>query len=778
MKPIMLRLLLLLVTTSLLAAQETPPPPPAASAPAARPEEQILMPPEPGRFRALFQRFRTEHAALSPDGRHLAYTVREQDTVYVLVVDLAQPEVIKTRVQVVDDRAATLRLGQNQYEDNPGQVRWLRWVTSNRVVVGTNEATMMGSGAVLGFDADGANARKLADPRDLPTELKLGGSFATMRSAPITWGTPTLDEADEADDATVGEESAALGFNLPVHDDNMVNSPIDPAAVQPHTLQILDLDARRPGAVTVVSVGEPRGNGTHWVDFYSLEAGRGKLTALTETLVQDNEAALLDRQGHVRLTLPDTTRQSFPFRYSYLGARGRNRAKPLDGVPGAAGFGVSPGSFFGERSIPLGFAEDPDLLYYASNLGRDTYGIYSLNLATGRRDALAMENPLYDLIGPPTSAFPGAAALIYDRYSHQLAGARFQATQRTVAWLRPDLQAVQAELEQAMPARSVEVLEWDEAGRRFLVAAEGPADPGAYYLYDRESRKLTEFARRAPWVDANQTYRTLPFAFTLADGTRLDGFVTIPRQPRIKPIPMVLLCPETPWARADPGYNREVHALAGMGFVVAQLSGRGAWGNGRQQREAITTGYDLVQVRDVISAVDALVRRFLINPRRVALLGRGHGGFIALRSVQERPDLFRCAIALEPPIDLAKWLKDSRWTEEGEVFRLLTQAWLGDEARLKAAPLVRHPETITKPVQILSHPGGDGEPRRLPYLAARRFAANVRAHGTTVEFEDLQTDYVQGLPGARAGVFDHIEEFLNLHIYDFNVKLHDLKIIK
>jgi alpha-beta hydrolase superfamily lysophospholipase len=159
-------------------------------------------------------------------------------------------------------------------------------------------------------------------------------------------------------------------------------------------------------------------------------------------------------------------------------------------------------------------------------------------------------------------------------------------------------------------------------------------------------------------------------------------------------------------------------------------------------------------------------------------MGRGHGGFIALRSLQDRPDLFRCAIALEPPIDLANWLADAKWTDRGALLPQLTRAWLGDEARLKAAPLVSAPEKITKPVQILSHPGRDGAPRLLPYLAARRFAAKVRAHGTTVAFEDLQTDYVQGLPWARAEVFDSIEEFLNLHIYDFNVKLHDFKVIR
>jgi pimeloyl-ACP methyl ester carboxylesterase len=770
--------LLCLATVALLAAQETPAPP-APSAPV----EQVLRPPEPGRFKALFQRFRTENAALSPDGRHLAYSVLEEDTVYVVVVDLDRPDIIKTRVKVVDDRAATLQRAANQREDNPGRILWLRWVTSNRVVVGTNEVSLRGTGAVLAFDADGGNARKLADPGDLLPNPTLGKEFSTTRQPQFLLPTPDQKKtglANEENPDTADEELASFDLALPAADEGTAppGETPDPGELQPRSLQIFDLDAQRPGAVSLVSVGPPRGNGTHWLEFHSLDTRTGKLTDLANAQVTDSEAVLLDRQGRQRLTLPNTTRYDFPFRYAYLGPKGGSRAKPLDEAFKLTGFSLSPGNYFGERALPLGFDEDPNLLYYAANLGRDTYGIYSLNLTTGQRGALTMEHPVYDLIGPPESAFPGSETLVFDRYTHQLAGVRFQTARRTASWLRPEWQAVQTELERALPGRTVDLLEWDEAGRRFLLSTENPADPGAFHVYDRAGGKLTEVVRRAPWIDANHTYQTIPFGFTLADGVRVSGFVAVPTQPRMKPIPMIILCPDTPWTRVEPGYDRDVHALAGMGFVVVQLNGRGAWGGGRRQREAITAGYDRVQVEDLVATVGALSARFLVNPKRVALLGRGHGGFIALRAVQEHPDKFRCAVTLEPPVDIAEWLASLRWTDEEVVLPHLTRAWLGDAARLQAAPLVSAPEKLTKPILMLSYPGPDGTARRPFYLAARGFAASVRSHGTVVEFTDLHTDYVQGLPGARAEVFDRIEEFLNLHIYDFSVKLREMQIIK
>ncbi len=781
----MFRPLLLLAFALPLAAQENVSPAAASVAPAA-PAEQILLPPEPGRFAELFRRFRTEHAALAPDGRHLAYSVREGEDLFVVIIDLDQPTSIKARVKVVDDNAATPMMALNQREKTPGRILWLRWVTPNRVVVETNTVHTRTtgaagnwaswSGAILGFDANGANARQLASPEDLMEFTQDSGSnpFNTARPHGITpmTGVTTPDQSPET--AALEDES---GLALPENEEEETPAaPGDTAALQPRSLRIFDFDPKNAGAVTLVSQGAPRGNGNRWLGLYSLNTHTAKLTSLTDDLVRVNQDTLLDRQGRARITVPNTLLSKFPLRYDYQGPEGKNRGKPLDETVGFSGFSISPDNYFRERAIPLGFDEDPSVLYYASNLGRDTYGLYSLNLATKQRGSLTLENPAFDLIGAPEAGFTAQDTLVFDRFTHKLAGVRFQANYRTAAWLRPEWQAVQAELEKTLPGRSVELIDWDENARRFLVTTEGPADPGAFYVYERDTKKLMEFVRRAPWVDANHAHTTIPFGFALQDGTRLTGFITAPSQPRMKPIPMIVLCPEEPWARVTPAFQRDVHALAGMGFAVVQFNGRGAWGLGRKQREALIAGYDLVQIEDLATVVTAISQRFQVNPKRVALMGRGHGGFIALRAVQAFPELFRCAVALEPPVDVGDWLAQQRWNDD-DVQPQLTRSWLGDEARLKAAPLTREPEKITKPILVLSYPGPDGAPRRPLYLAARRFAGAVAGHGVTAEFTDLHQDYVQGLPAARAEVFDRIEAFLNEHIYDYKVKMGDLQIL-
>lgn len=776
-------LLLCLAGITLLAAQE--PAAPAASAPAL----PAPRPHEPGRFKALFQPFRTNLAALSPDGRHLAYTVREGEILSVVIVDIDHPEVMKARVQVMDDDAASPMLDIDQKEKTPGRINWMRWVSPTRLVLETNhlfarttgpDAVWQGwKGAVFAFDADGTNAKLLARPSDLlefADDASGEGAFNPRRTSTRGFEARVMSPDRPIGQPGTGGANADAGPALPAAGDTDT-PPGNPWSGQPRSLRIFDLDPQRPGAVTLIATGGARTTGTRSLGLYSLDTQTGKLTELTDDLVLGNRTALLDRQGHIRLTLPNSLLTSFPFRYTYLGPKGQGRPKPLDELPGLAGFSVSPDNYFGTRAIPLGFDENPNLLYFAANTGRDTYGVYTYDFAAGKRGGLTMENTDYDLIDPPTDGFPDQNNLVFDRFRHQLAGVRYNNALRTTAWIRPEWQKLQADFEQMFPGRSVEITDWDEAGNRFVLATQGPADPGAFFVFDRAKNKLMEFVRRAPWIDANHVHVTLPFAYATQDGARVSGLITVPRQPHLKPIPMVVLCPDLPWQRVRSDFQTEVQALADMGFVVVQLNGRGAWGLGLKQRTSLTTGYDLVQIDDIITTIAGLEQLFKVNPRRVALLGRGHGGFIALRALQAHPDKFRCAIALNAPVDLADWLAVQRWSND-DVQPHLTRAWLGDPARLKADPLRSHPEALTKPVMMLNYPGPEGAPHRTDYAQARSFAGKVRSKGTTVEFADLTTDYMNGLPAARAAVFDRIEEFLNVNVYDFKVELKELKIIK
>ncbi len=773
---------------TLLRADDAPVPPAAVDAASFRADH----------FTAVFRPFRTEGAAISPDGKYVAYSYRSADKLNLAIVDLADPKKIKAAVQVADDASSTEMLANQQRESTVAQITWLRWVTPTRIAVETNrifpgppDATgqwTAQSGAIFALDADGSNARLILQPSDAP-EISPNFSGANPfsinrdRSTKIrqTWdvslpaGLATTQKVPDF----LAASPAAADVDAPAIDPATGNllslSPPTGDMALPRALHVFDLDPDRPGSLRVMLTGGPRDFGSRRIEFYSVDVASRKLTSLHDDVALNTHDTLLDRQGRIRSVISNTSLSSFPLRYVYRGTGIFTRDRPLEEATGINGFAVSPANFFGARAIPLGFDADPDVLYYASNLDRDTYGIYSVNLATKQRGALALENATYDLVSAPTSGFSGNDALIYDPHTHHLAGVRYEGAQRSVAWLQPKLRGAQEYFEKFFPGRSIDLLDWDQAEKRFIVSTSGPADAGGLYLFDSESSRLLELARHAPWLDGQRTHVTLPFSYLGGGGNRIHGLVTIPSHPRLKPVPVVLLCPDWPWNRARSTYTPEVQSLADLGFAVVQLDVRGAWGFGLEQRAALAAGYDLIQVEDLADSLANLNRMFQINVDRVALLGIGHGGFTALRTLQDHPDRFRCAIAIESPVNLRAWLGEQWWSGDN-LQATLTKAWLGDDARLRAAPLVSRPEQIKKPVLLLNYAGPAGAPRTGTYLAARYFAQAVRDHGGSAQLIDLPLDYTRRLPQARAEAFAQIADFLNETIYDFKVKMGDLKV--
>ncbi|HYC70390.1 MAG TPA: prolyl oligopeptidase family serine peptidase [Opitutaceae bacterium] len=216
-------------------------------------------------------------------------------------------------------------------------------------------------------------------------------------------------------------------------------------------------------------------------------------------------------------------------------------------------------------------------------------------------------------------------------------------------------------------------------------------------------------------------------------------------------------------------FQPEVQALAEMGFAIVQMDPPGAWGRGVRRRESIRAGYDEAQVEEIGRIVDELARSFAIDPRRVALLGTGHGGYVALRALATEPGRFRCAVALEPPVDLARAAAGE--TDARAVASHLVRSYYGPREALAARPLRAVADRITQPVLVLSYPGPDGAPRRESFVAARGFAQAVRRPGVEARFLELSKEFAAGLPGAKAATYQEIESFLNSHLYDFTVKV-------
>ena len=728
------------------------------------------------RFASLFRPFRTDLATLSPDGKYLAYTVRENGAVSVAVVALDNPSAVTTRVVVVTDDSATAVMEQNTREKTPGAVRWMRWVNPTRLVVETNrifaqrgdESWVNTPGEIVAFEADGSDARSLVTPRDVQL---VTGSSADEALKQMREANGTVRPSFRIDEPTPGPTNSTEDAIVPPEDPNEINSPS--FTHSPRAPRVFDFHPTKSDCLIIQAGDNTR------LDLFELDTITGKLVVLSTEVGASEMITFQDRQGKPRVAVPNTLVRSFPHRYA-IDRGGFLRWTDLDKIVAqktAATFDLSPENFFGERSFPIGFDENPNILYYASNAGRDTYGLYGLDIKSGQRTAIALENPGLDLVEPSPEGF-GTNPLVFDRFSRVFLGFRYDRRMRTTAWIHPDWQTLQTNLEKALPGRIVEIQEWDKGSKRFLVLARAPADAGAFYIFEPATGKLSEFVRRAPWLDQSSSHLTVDFALQGSDATSLTGLITLPKSVRMQPIPIVVVCAPEPWQRAKAEFRSEIHALAEMGFAIVQLNPRGTWGFGRKHREAVLkspNGFEALQVDDIISAIDGLAKKFPLNPKRVALLGERRGGYLAIRALQLRPDRFRCTVSLDGTVDLAAWLAENRWTE-GLAGPALTRAFYGNRKNFNVSPLKDETEKITKPVLFLSYPGPDGGPRTFAYLAARNLHSAIKRRDVPTRFFDLPQDYVRRLPQARSEAFAQIEDFLNEHIYSYNVKLGETEV--
>jgi acetyl esterase/lipase len=750
---------------------------------------------------AWFQPDRVQQATLAPDGRHLAYTVHEDEKTTIVLVDVDDPS-----------KGATVPVGEDAVihdshdtEKTPMRIPFLGWAGPSRLVFSAEITSIpvvdirrinppTNVVVVYAVDADGRNLTKLANDDDLAL----------------------VSTSDTPDENTNGSDSLDL----------------------PREPRVVGFMAGDPDSVLVEAVRPALGTATNDPNLYGrlatglfrINVRTGKRQVMHEQDV--NGGLLYDRQGNARIELIrpiDKRVQTF----IYLAPpRGQADGKGLDKL---IGDDISPDNYLGPRTFPVGFDYDPNILYVASNVGRDTYGLYAVDLRAGRRTPVALENPSFDLAD--FQAPFSDSALVFDRSRHQLAGVRFAGLEESTQWLDADLAGVQSELAGKFPGRSVRIVDWDDSRTRFLTLVFGAGDPGRYFVFHRPENRLVQFLRRAPQVDLDETNPAAPFEFDTPEGVHLTGYLTLPRAPIVKPPPLLVYCHPGPWERIEPGFNRDAQVLAAMGFVVVQVNYRGSAGFGTQYREAPRSGLDRVPIEDMRAAIAWVTARNPIDRKRVALLGQGFGGYLALRALQLYPDDFRCAVAINAPTDLEAWCRrpESRQEvidrqqdtvnymhQQGQFMMSFGRQSSGplaatklrapsysqaggaggappqpaaagtpgqpalpppdlvnfasefrqwyfgtDPKLLSAISPARHPEAITKPILLIQDPLDlDGEAGESKALRSALSHTNNPA-----DYLETTGAFNRGLPGARTEVYAKMEDFFNDNLYDFNVKV-------
>lgn len=602
----------------------------------------------------LFEPWLTNLAALAPDGAHVAYPVRQNDGSDELVI------------AGVDDASEPVEIDLSR-AGGPGgvvRVRRLLWVTATDLAFETS------ANRILTVRADGAGLRVLLTPeqagyafqrsratrRRAQPRVALGFDLVNGPAAlpPPILGAGRSPGAPRAPSPLIAASGSALDDRTaPIDQTGALLSPTQsqPEGTAPRPLELEPSLPGEPDSIWVEAKGWDSADPDWSVPTSLYRVPLAGPPVETWNSGQAMGDVLYDREGRGRVMLDGANEDRRTFvESSVVNSKlvWRDLPNPF-GSP--APFTVTPDNYAGERTMPLQFGADANLLYCASNAGRDTFALYALDLPSGRQ-TWSLQEPGIDLVDLDWNS--AVRSLVFDR-AGKLAGIRYIGLDPEVRWFDPALAGVQTALERRFPRRFVELDEWDDAKARFLVLVTSDSDPGRYYIYDRASDELTQIARRAPDLSPARVSRSFSLSLTTGSGTALTGYLTLPSHPRGRAAPLVVICHDGPWDRFVPGFHREAQAFAAAGFAVWEPNYRGSSGFGLAFREALSEGIDRIPLTDVMESVEWLASRYPVDPNRLGLYGRGFGGYLAIRALQLYPSRVEGVVAIDAPVDLPAW---------------------------------------------------------------------------------------------------------------------------
>jgi dipeptidyl aminopeptidase/acylaminoacyl peptidase len=110
---------------------------------------------------------------------------------------------------------------------------------------------------------------------------------------------------------------------------------------------------------------------------------------------------------------------------------------------------------------------------------------------------------------------------------------------------------------------------------------------------------------------------------------------------------------------ADPGLSLKIQFWTTRGFAVADVNYGGSSGFGRAYRERLNAAWGLVDVADVVAAVQHLVAEGRADPRRVAIRGGSAGGYTTLAALAFAPGVFAAGASYYGVSDLDALARDT-----------------------------------------------------------------------------------------------------------------------
>lgn len=297
-------------------------------------------------------------------------------------------------------------------------------------------------------------------------------------------------------------------------------------------------------------------------------------------------------------------------------------------------------------TYPAGLSADGQVLYFVDSRGRNTAGLYAVEVATGQR-TLVHSDDRADVSGTlvhPRTGRVQAVSVNYLREEWSVTDSDVAADVQRLEQIGPG--------EVAVNSRTLDDHTW-------LVAYASAQAPVVYYRYDRGEGMLTELFSGRPALDDAPLVAMHPVEIGSRDGHTLVSYLSVPAHVRLdedqraeQPAPMVLFVHGGPWARDAYGYDGWAQWLTNRGYAVLQVNYRGSTGFGKEFTNIGDGQWGGTMHDDLIDAVRWAIDQGVTTEDAVAIMGGSYGGYATLAGLTFTPETFVCGVDIVGPSSL------------------------------------------------------------------------------------------------------------------------------
>ena len=217
-----------------------------------------------------------------------------------------------------------------------------------------------------------------------------------------------------------------------------------------------------------------------------------------------------------------------------------------------------------------------------------------------------------------------------------------------------------------------------------------------------------------------------------ADGFRMDGVVTYPPGfEQGRKYPLVLYIHGGPRASSKVSFSARSQLLAAQGWLVFEANYRGSDNLGNRFMSAIWNDAGAGPGRDVMSGVDYLKRRGIVDETRMAVSGWSYGGYMTTWLLGNYPDQWKAGVAgAAVTSNMDQYDLGDANVRRGYA---LGGSPYTDPKRMQAAieqSPIAYATKVKAPTLLMSKTGD----YRVPITQSYRYYHALRDNGVTVEF--------------------------------------------